>query len=175
MMTAQERFHAIDGEYLRRRINVFDRVMQIGAVAALISMGSGCATVIEGGDQVINVSTTGCEEHGAMQCVAKNDDGSSVLTAPASVSMDKDKDSLVITCNSKDGEANGEVIIDSKYEAWNAGNILVGGIIGVGVDAATGAMWKYPSAVVVPMKCDASGEAVEEMAESNELMEAAAS
>jgi len=110
-----------------------------------------------------------------MQCVAKNDDGSSVLTAPASVSVDKDKDSLVITCNSKDGEANGEVIVDSSYEAWNAGNILVGGIIGVGVDAATGAMWKYPSAVVVPMKCGASGEPAEEMAESNQLVEASAS
>jgi hypothetical protein len=154
---------------------VFDRAIQIGAVAALISLGSGCATVIEGGDQVINVSTAGCEEHGAMQCVAKNDDGSSVLTAPASVSVDKDKDSLVITCNSKDGEANGEVIIDSSYEAWNAGNILIGGIIGVGVDAATGAMWKYPSAVVVPMRCGTSSEPVEEMAESNELVEASAS
>lgn len=154
---------------------MFERVIQAGAVAALISMGSGCATVIEGGDQVINVSTSGCEEHGAMQCVAKNDDGSSVLTAPASVSVDKDKDSLVITCNSKDGQANGEVIVDSSYEAWNAGNILVGGIIGVGVDAATGAMWKYPSAVVVPMKCDTSGEPAKEMAESKELMEATAS
>lgn len=127
--------------------------IQISAVATLIAMGSGCATVIEGGDQVINVSTTGCEEHGAMQCVAKNDDGSSVLTAPASVSVDKDMDSLVITCNSKNGEANGEVIVHSSYEAWNAGNILIGGLIGVGVDAVTGAMWKYPSAVVVPMKC----------------------
>lgn len=165
----------MDGDQLNRRQKVFERVIQIGAVATLIAMGSGCATVIEGGDQVINVSTTGCEEHGAMQCVAKNDDGSSVLTAPASVSVDKDKDSLVITCNSKDGEANGEVIVDSSYEAWNAGNILVGGIIGVGVDAATGAMWKYPSAVVVPMRCGASGEPVEEMAESNELVEASAS
>ena len=35
----------------------------------------------------------------------------------------------------------------------NAGNLLLGGVIGVGVDAATGAMWEYPS-VVVPLQCD---------------------
>ena len=35
----------------------------------------------------------------------------------------------------------------------NAGNLLVGGIIGIGVDAATGAMWKYPSSVNVGMTC----------------------
>lgn len=154
---------------------MLERIIKGGSLLALISMGSGCATVIEGGDQVINVSTSGCEEHGAMQCVATNDDGSSVLTAPASVSVDKDKDALVISCKSKNGKATGEVIIDSKYEAWNAGNLLVGGIIGIGVDAATGAMWKYPSAVVVPMKCDSPEEAVEEMADPNQPSKGAAS
>lgn len=117
---------------------------------------TGCASVIEGGDQTINVSTTGCEEHGVIQCSAVNDDGSSQLTAPASVSVDKDMDDLTISCRSKDKVAHGEVIVESTYEAWNAGNILLGGVIGVGVDAATGAMWNYPSSVIVPMKCPES-------------------
>jgi hypothetical protein len=152
-----------------------NKTMQVCAVISLLGLGSGCATVIEGGDQVINVSTSGCEEHGAMQCVAKNDDGSSVLTAPASVSVDKDKDSLTITCASKDDKASGEVLVDSSYEAWNAGNILVGGIIGIGVDAATGAMWKYPSAVVVPMKCDADTQQADMSAEPEVLLEVSTS
>lgn len=122
-------------------------------ITSVLSLGFGCATVIEGGDQVINITTTGCEDHNPVRCTALNDDGSSVITAPASVSVDKDKDSLTISCKSVDGVATGELILESKYEAWNAGNILIGGIIGIGVDAATGAMWKYPSAVVVPLKC----------------------
>lgn len=117
---------------------------------------TGCATVIEGGDQTVNVSTTGCEEHGVIQCSAVNDDGSSQLTAPASVSVDKDMDDLTISCRSKDKVAYGEVIVESSYEAWNAGNLLLGGVIGVGVDAATGAMWNYPSSIIVPMKCPSS-------------------
>ena len=47
----------------------------------------------------------------------------------------------------------GSTIVESNYEAMNAGNILIGGFIGIGVDAATGAMWKYPTAIVVPMSC----------------------
>lgn len=82
-----------------------------------------------------------------------NSEGSSVLTAPASVSVEKTRNALTITCLSKDKTASGSLIVDSKYEAMNAGNLLLGGIIGLGVDAATGAMWKYPTAVVVPMKC----------------------
>lgn len=126
-------------------------------IGLLIMAGSfilgGCASVIEGGDQVININTTNCEEFGVMTCTVLNDDGSSVLTAPASVSVDKDKDALTVTCISKDRSATGEVIVESSYEAWNAGNLLLGGVIGIGVDAATGAMWKYPSAIMVPMKC----------------------
>ena len=130
----------------------------LGLVVTTVALLGGCATVIEGGDQVVNVSTTGCEEYGSMQCTLQNDDGSSVLTAPGSVSVGKDKDALKISCRSKDGLAFGDSTVESKYEAWNAGNLLLGGVIGVGVDAATGAMWKYPSAVVVPMKCDSALE-----------------
>ena len=58
-----------------------------------------------------------------------------------------------MNCESRDKSASGSTIVESNYEAMNAGNILVGGFIGIGVDAATGAMWKYPTAIVVPMSC----------------------
>ena len=119
-------------------------------VALLVS---GCASVIEGGDQVINVSVAGCEDHVDVTCTVTNDEGTSKLIPPASVSVDKDKDELTVMCESKDGGARGEFTVESTYEAWNAGNILLGGVIGIGVDAATGAMWKYPDTIVVPMKC----------------------
>ena len=90
---------------------------------------TGCASIMEGGDQIVNIQTTGCEEHGLIQCTVVNDDGSSVLTAPASVNVEKDKDALTVSCKSKDGKANGEKIVESSYEAMNAGNILLGGVI----------------------------------------------
>ena len=41
--------------------------------------------------------------------------------------------------------------IPSNFEGWTVGNVLIGGIIGLGVDAATGAMNEYPHAFQVPM------------------------
>jgi hypothetical protein len=122
------------------------------AVVIMLAL-TACASVMEGGDQVVNIQTTGCEEYGSINCTVVNDDGSSVITAPASVSVEKDKDDMTVTCVSKDGLAKGTKIVESSYEAMNAGNLLLGGVIGIGVDAATGAMWKYPSSVIVPMSC----------------------
>ncbi len=37
------------------------------------------------------------------------------------------------------------------YQAANLENVLLGGGVGIIVDAATDAMWKYPESVVVAM------------------------
>ena len=121
-------------------------------VLSLAFLG-GCATIMEGSDQAVNVNTTVCETQGTIICTLMNKKGSSVITAPATANVEKMKGALTVQCKSKNGKATGSQIVDSKYEAMNAGNILAGGIIGVGVDAATGAMWKYPANVVVQMSC----------------------
>ena len=131
-------------------------VTKLLSVIFIFGLMSGCASVMEGSDQVININTTGCEEFEPMRCNVVNSEGSSTLTAPSSVSVEKARGDMTISCESRDGAATGRKIVSSNYEAMNAGNILLGGFIGVGVDAATGAMWKYPSTVVVPMSC-ASG------------------
>jgi len=132
-------------------------VTKLLSVIFIFGLMSGCASVMEGSDQVININTTGCEEFEPMRCNVVNSEGSSTLTAPSSVSVEKARGAMTISCTSRDrSSATGNLVVDSSYEAMNAGNILAGGIIGIGVDAATGAMWKYPSTVVVPMSC-ASG------------------
>jgi len=131
-------------------------VTKLLSVMFMFGLMAGCASVMEGSDQVININTTGCEEFEPMRCNVVNSEGSSTLTAPSSVSVEKARGDMTISCESRDGAATGRKIVSSNYEAMNAGNILLGGFIGVGVDAATGAMWKYPSTVVVPMSC-ASG------------------
>ena len=128
-------------------------VFKVTLLLLVASFGSGCASIMEGSDQVININTTGCEDSGVVVCTVRNSDGSSVITAPASTSVEKTRGALTIDCSSKDKLATGSLTVESGYEAMNAGNILLGGVSGLGVDAATGAMWKYPSAVVVPMKC----------------------
>ena len=126
--------------------------LRLTAVLAPILL-SGCASVMEGSDQGININTTGCEDSGVIICSVRNSEGASTITAPASVSVEKARGPLTVSCESRDRSASGSMIVESNYEAMNAGNILIGGFIGIGVDAATGAMWKYPTAIVVPMSC----------------------
>lgn len=45
----------------------------------------------------------------------------------------------------------GSSIIPSGTEAMAAGNVVFGGLIGLGVDAASGAMNKYPDVVTIAM------------------------
>jgi hypothetical protein len=45
----------------------------------------------------------------------------------------------------------GTAIIPSNIEGMTAGNLLFGGVIGIGVDAASGAMNKYPPQTDVVM------------------------
>ena len=59
----------------------------------------------------------------------------------------------MITCADKDNTVSGTATHESTYQAANLGNVLLGGGVGIIVDAATGAMWKYPESVVVPMTC----------------------
>ena len=53
----------------------------------------------------------------------------------------KSKHDVSVEC--RKGCARGTGTISSNLEGMTAGNIVVGGVVGFGVDAATGAMNKY--------------------------------
>lgn len=114
---------------------------------------TGCATIMEGSDQNINVQTLGCDD-AIVTCMVSNDDSAATVRPPGTVNVEKSKKPLTVQCENKDRTVTGRIMVDSGYESMNAGNLLLGGVIGVGVDAATGAMWEYPSSVVVPLQCD---------------------
>jgi len=55
-----------------------------------------------------------------------------------------------VSCR-KDCYEDGVGIIPSNFEGMTAGNLLIGGVIGLGVDAATGAMNQYQNQVSIHM------------------------
>jgi hypothetical protein len=122
----------------------------IGRVAAVVlvaaSMG-GCATIIQGSTQ--SVSITSKPEDGA-KCVLKNSQGTWYVTTPGSVNVHKTKTDLTVTCQ-KDGVGNGSVVAVAKFGGTTFGNVLAGGLIGITVDAASGANFYYDSPVVVTL------------------------
>lgn len=123
------------------------KVFPLAATAALAVALSGCATIIEGTTQSVSVNTT--PEQGA-QCTLMNSQGTWYLTSPGSTTVHKTKTDLDVTCT-KPGFQPGHVVAASHFGATTAANVIAGGVIGVGVDAASGANYHYDSPIVVPL------------------------
>lgn len=115
----------------------------------LLSLALGaCATLVEGSDQTVTVIT---QPPGAVCTLSQ--DGTIMAVAnptPGTVTIDKSKDNVGIICE-KDGYFNGAAALSSDFKAMTFGNIIFGAIVivGVGVDAASGAMHEYPASVTV--------------------------
>lgn len=69
-----------------------------------------------------------------------------VNPTPGTLQVDKNYESVAVLCR-KDDYDDTAGVIGSEFQAMTLGNILLGGIIGVVVDAASGAMMKYPESV----------------------------
>ncbi|MBY0310586.1 MAG: PEGA domain-containing protein [Phycisphaerales bacterium] len=98
----------------------------------LCSLGlfTGCATIVNGKTQDISVSTV---PPGATVMI----DGQQTLITPSKVALRRNKD-YVFTI-SKDGYQTQVVPVTGVLSGWLLGNLVFGGLIGGGVDAATGA------------------------------------
>ena len=108
--------------------------------AALAVQTMGCATLTKGTTQQVTLNTPGAP--GATCTLASEGIGSKIVTTPASLVLDKSQHAIAVTCK-KPCFQDGVGIISSNTEAMSAGNLLFGGVVGLGVDAASGAMNKY--------------------------------
>jgi hypothetical protein len=120
-------------------------------VACALSL-VGCAAITKGTTQVVAVDTPGVP---AATCTIQTQNGPQIVTTPGSVTLTKGSAALPISCT-KECYLPGSGVIASNTEAMAAGNVVFGGIIGLGVDAATGAMNKYADQVTVAMIPDQS-------------------
>ena len=123
-------------------------LVAVGSVALL----AGCATLAEGTSQAIYIETP---DHAGAQCVLTSEEiGTRTVQTPATIELPKSKHDIAVSC--KQGCYTGAGIIGSHFESATAGNILAGGVLGVGVDAATGAMNKYDARTQIVLSKSAS-------------------
>lgn len=122
------------------------------AMMALFALGA-CATITEGGDQTVLIDSAPrgaeCDITRESKLIAHVD------STPESVHVEKAAADIIVQCE-KDG-AKGNGVLPSEFAGATAGNILLGGFIGLGVDAMSGAANKYPESIIVKL-----GEASEE-------------
>ena len=117
---------------------MFVRIMLISVLAVhLLS----CSTIMKGSRQSVNVESTPA----GASCIMRRE--GTVLArrkTPFVTNIEKDSDEIITECK-KRGYHRGMNSTDSDVSGWVWGNILFGGIIGLAVDAGTGAMYEYPS------------------------------
>jgi hypothetical protein len=111
---------------------------------ALALMAGGCATVVSGTTQTIGVNTD--PEGADCQFRRKGMLVGRVNPTPGTMQVGKDYESVSVSCT-KEGFEDTTGVIGSEFQAMTLGNILLGGVVGVVVDAASGAMMKYPESV----------------------------
>ena len=104
----------------------------------------GCGTIVHGTTQVVKV--TSAPEKATVKLATGN-----THTTPAAVRLSRKEDHVLVI--SKDGYQSEEVIILHVVSGAVAGNILLGGLIGWGIDAGTGGQYKLlPETVHVVLK-----------------------
>ena len=125
---------------------------KIAVIVVSVTAFSGCASIVTGSNQSLSVEAAapnGDNVVGA-NCKLVNDKGNWFINTPGTVTVQRSYNDLNVSCT-KDGHGPGITAVKSSTKAMAAGNILFGGPIGAGVDAATGAAFDYPSLIKVLM------------------------
>ncbi len=85
------------------------------------------------------------------KCTLKNDKGSWIIpSTPGSAKVSRGGGDLAVNCV-KENYQNGQMMLSQGFEPMTLGNILIGGVVGVVVDAASGAAFDYPTTVSILM------------------------
>lgn len=114
----------------------------------LVLLTSGCATLTKGTSQTVTVDT---DPSGATCTLTRDAKPVAIVNpTPGSVPVEKAQGTIAVACT-KQGflEAAGDLA--SEFQAMTFGNILFGGVVGVVVDAASGAMHRYPDRVTITL------------------------
>jgi hypothetical protein len=121
------------------------RKLGLGLCLGLLA---GCSTLTTGTTQTVSVITPGAE--GASCELTSPEVGVIQVVTPAQVVLSKSQHSVKVSCR-KECFTDGQGLINSTFEEMTAGNLLVGGVVGVAVDASSGAMNKYDPHVQIEM------------------------
>ncbi len=122
------------------------RVSLLAVIAGSLSLGA-CATVTRGTTEQITFNSTPPAE-------MRTSTGLNCPTTPCT--LDVSRKSEFVATFSKPGYQSQDVMVQTRIAgagaAGFAGNVLVGGLVGMGVDAATGSTLEhYPNPVTVSL------------------------
>lgn len=122
--------------------------MRIWRACSLGFLVAACATITKGTTQIVAVNTPGAP---GTTCVLSSPTiGTQTVVTPGVLTLQKGRDNIAVRCT-KECYQEGAGVIPSNFEGMAAGNIILGGVIGLGVDALSGAMNNYTPEISVQM------------------------
>jgi len=119
-------------------------------LAAAVFLG-GCATIIEGTSQNVAVSTPDVE---GASCTFNSRDTTYHVVTPGTIRVGKSRNDIRGVCK-KQGYEDGSGTLASSFEPWTVVSVLFG-LIGIGVDVASGAWMGYEDSIAIPMRRNAA-------------------
>lgn len=130
--------------------SILRAILSLGVIAAATSL-TGCASIVSGTSQIVSVETlhSGAKVEGA-SCKLENEKGVYYVTTPGTVTVRRAYGDMNVRCE-KPGMEAGVASIKSSTKGMAFGNILFGGVVGAGVDVASGAAYDYPNLFQIMM------------------------
>ncbi|BAN26869.1 putative uncharacterized protein [Caballeronia insecticola] len=114
-------------------------------------MLSGCASIIDGGEQQVTVVTASHAQPAPGQsCVLRNTRGMWTVVSPGTTKVRRADDALRVRCEAP-GYAPRGTQVESGVNGMVFGNILIGGLVGYLIDRSSGAAFQYPEQIAIDM------------------------
>ena len=112
------------------------------------SLLGGCATLTTSSSQTVTLTT---EPPGAACTFKREGEVIGIINpTPGSLTVSKSHSDIDVSCT-REGYLDAVGRVGSKFQAMTFGNILFGGIIGIAVDAVSGATAEYEANVSIRM------------------------
>lgn len=136
--------------------------MKISKALLSLSLVAGitaCSTITTGTTQPLTVETPFAL---GASCTLVDSKGATwrVQETPQTLEVTKGDGPMTVSC-SKPGHQSNKIVMEEGFAGMTVGNVIFGGVVGVAVDAASGAAQEYPDKVQVWLKPNAFASAAE--------------
>lgn len=109
---------------------------------------TGCATIVDGGPDTINIMTS---DGGPAPARIMSKAGVQQVWLPTVISVPKSCSDISITLREDNYIYSSNTVVQSSVNPWVFGNIIFGGLPGLAIDAVAGNICTYDTNVVVPI------------------------
>lgn len=122
------------------------RLYRLPIIILALTGLSACATVTSGTDHTLLVES----DPAGATCKLQRDGANigAVIPTPGSARISKSRHDITVNCEMADHEPASRTVA-AGFQAMTLGNVLVGGVVGLAADVASGAAITYPESVKV--------------------------